>query len=96
MFGSGKAIGGAPRDALVADPVLAQAQGLAMVAIGVALWGLHMGMDAPEGIDVWAVTPFSRVTITRTVGLPRESRISIASMDRIGMFMLFLSLRCLH
>jgi len=29
---------------VVADLVLAQAQGLAMVAIGVALWGLHMGM----------------------------------------------------
>ena len=29
---------------IVADLVLAQAQGLTMVAIGVALWGLHMGM----------------------------------------------------
>jgi len=29
---------------IVADLVLARAQGLAMVAIGVALWGLHMGM----------------------------------------------------
>ena len=29
---------------IVADLVLARAQGLTMVAIGVALWGLHMGM----------------------------------------------------
>ena len=29
---------------IVADFVLARAQGLTMVAIGVALWGLHMGM----------------------------------------------------
>ena len=29
---------------IVSDLVLAQAHGLAMVAVGVALWGLHMGM----------------------------------------------------
>jgi len=29
---------------IVSDLVLAQAQGLATVALGVALWGLHMGM----------------------------------------------------
>ena len=29
---------------IAADLVLAQAQGLAAVAAGVALWGLHMGM----------------------------------------------------
>jgi MFS family permease len=29
---------------VAADLVLAQAQGLALVAAGVALWGLHMGM----------------------------------------------------
>ncbi len=29
---------------ILADLVLARAQGLTMVAIGVALWGLHMGM----------------------------------------------------
>ena len=29
---------------LIADLVLAQAQGLAMVGLGVALWGLHLGM----------------------------------------------------
>lgn len=29
---------------VVADLVLAQAQGLALVTVGVALWGLHMGM----------------------------------------------------
>jgi MFS family permease len=29
---------------IVADLVLAQAHGLTMVAVGVALWGLHMGM----------------------------------------------------
>ena len=29
---------------IISDLVLAQASGLAMVAVGVALWGLHMGM----------------------------------------------------
>jgi MFS family permease len=29
---------------IIADLVLAQAQGLAAVALGVALWGLHLGM----------------------------------------------------
>ena len=29
---------------IVTGLVLAQAQGLAMVGVGVALWGLHMGM----------------------------------------------------
>jgi len=29
---------------IISDLVLAQASGLTMVAVGVALWGLHMGM----------------------------------------------------
>jgi hypothetical protein len=37
-----------------------------------------MPVDAPEGTPAEAVMPFDRLTVTETVGLPRESRISTA------------------
>ena len=35
-------------------------------------------MEAPEGTPAEAVTPLYSLTVTETVGLPRESRISNA------------------
>jgi hypothetical protein len=40
-------------------------------------------VDAPEGTEAEAVVPLLKVQKTRTVGLPLESRISIARNDEM-------------
>jgi hypothetical protein len=46
-------------------------------------------VEAPEGTAAHAVTPFSKVSIAFTVGLPRESKISKASSLVIFIMPLF-------
>jgi hypothetical protein len=46
-------------------------------------------VDAPEGTPADAVIPFDSPTVTDTVGLPRESRISNALM--LSIFVIVLS-----
>ena len=41
--------------------------------------GLNRPVDAPDGTEATPTEPSSNVTQTRSVGLPRESRISMAS-----------------
>ena len=43
-------------------------------------------VDAPEGTEAVPRTPFSRLTLVRIVGLPRESNISIASIEMMRSF----------
>jgi hypothetical protein len=44
-------------------------------------------MEPPDGVVARAIRPSIRVRSTSTVGLPRESRISLALMDWIVVFM---------
>jgi hypothetical protein len=44
-------------------------------------------VEAPEGTDEAARMPLSKVTLTRMVGLPRESRICMALIPAMRVFM---------
>jgi len=50
-------------------------------------------VEAPDGTEATALVPSSRPILTRTVGLPRESRISIASTCAIRALIAFLLLQ---
>jgi len=52
---------------IIADLVLAQAQGLSAVALGVALWGLHLGMT--QGLLATMVADTAPAHLRGTAGV---------------------------